>query len=435
MEKSNHKYYNGQIPYYEITHFIEPISALITIPYYEVDNITDSLESTEKVRNYMEIIYNEYYAKLPLLNRMIKGDKFRNKLYKSLTYTPHLTGYDFRLHPIQIMNTLFCDFKYDYRIPFINIDSKLGMKYLKDYILSFCIEALRKETDQYKVGILHEIKSNIDHVCEIYNVPIDIKKYILPKDALFYLAYRSLDTFEVTKDPRYLIFAAEYYDHVSHMKTSQYPHMISLHGYSKRVWFDDFRAEYREQTPECLDVTPNKYLLTDQDVFLAWDILKPGEAEKTIRETMQKARAHSNVDYEKYQKLFEEKMNFYLRSPYVKHIAGKYGLSGYMGFAYKNEYLVFDKFHNSDTLNPTRRTILTHGEAIYALPSDKFSILSDTKQRIIKEKETDERIKKLNHTETFIPRVEQIIYGPNVSTSTLEKEIEKQKKKILIRDK
>lgn len=433
MEKSNHNYPNFNIPYEELMNFIEPINVSIEIPCYEIENITIDKETAKKIENQIYQIIEHLLSYCPTLQNYINNNAWVKNALLPLVYTPHLTGYDFRFSPIFTTNMIFCILGHDHRVPFINLDNKAGMEYFKEYAISYCNEIIRQEINLQKRIMIYELKNNIDRVCELYNIPMDIKNYLIPKDALFYLAYKSLKRFETTKEIEYLIFAKEYYENVSHMNTSQYPHSIVMSG--ERLWYPEFRNEYQNNVPNELVINPNNYLLSGEDVLLAWDILRPGEADEKIRQIVEKARNNPNVDYEKYKKLFEEKMNFYLRSPYVKNIKGKYGLSGYMGFLYNNEYLLFDKFYNSDTINPFRRTILTHGEAIYALPSDRFSILNNTKQNIIKEKQRDVRIKKLNHTNTFVRRANEIIYGPNLSTSTLDIELAKQKKKILIRDK
>ena len=434
MEKSKHIYNNFKIPYEELTNFIEPIE--MTLPIYLgslgslVDPHTDNIT---KIREYVGDRYNDLYSKFPFFKSSFSRMRERRlKALRSISYTPHQEGYDFRFHPIDITNGIFHSLGYDYKIPFINLDDRVGMKYLKDYAYSYYEDILRKELDPLKRTIVSELEDKYDKICDEYQEPANIKPYILPKNALFFMAYSSLDQYERTKDIRYLLLAKEYYDHVSRMNTSDYPHKILRQRTGSKVWFDDFRSEFEKEVPEDTDFSTGKIKLRKNGILLAFEILKPGEKEKIINDTVKRSRAASNVDYEKYQKLFEQKLNFYLKKPNIATIMGKYGLSGYMGMIYDNEYLVFDKLFNTDYENIKRRTILTHGEAIYALPSDRFSILEgSTKQDIIEAKKEDERIKKLNHTETFIPRVEKIIDGPNVSTSTFEKEMEKTKVLIL----
>lgn len=435
MEKSRHYYRNSMIEFSELHNFIEPVRANICIPYASVINnmIDKSDYSTEA---YIADVFNELINEnIPTLRRKMMS--MTKRQIACVTYNTHIDGYDFRFNPIDIVNRIFKYLELDYSIPFINLDNTFGMEYFKDYVRSYMNDIRRTCSVSEKVAIIEEVNANIDKICDVYyNTKINgyMERNCIPKDALFYLAYSSLGYFEETGDINYLVFAKEYYDHVSHMRTSQYPHRISMDGYS-RVWFEDYRFKY-ESILDKPEIDIEKLKLTDDEVLLAWDILKPGMVEREIRDAVAKTRASSNVDYEKYQKLFEMKMNYYLSSPYYKFIQGKYGLNGYVGFSYRNDYLLFDKFHNSETIDPSRKTVLTHPEAIFALPADRFGLISG-KQVIIDAKKEDSRIKKINHTSngSFINKLDGIVKGPNVSTMSFDEALEQEKKRILIKRK
>ena len=429
MEKSKHRYY-GDIPFDELHNFIEPLSMNIDIPFKYISQL---FFHEDEIENYFEDFCSKGYHYMSNLEKVLGNDIIN---IFDLVYTSHIDGYDFRFNPINIFNNIFSKLKLPYNIPYINLDNPDGMNYLKDYIRCYITDIKRTILSSQIIEIMDELNQNLDNICNIYNVVFDdeLQDTIIPKTALYYLAYRSLTLYEETKDERYLPFAYEYIRHVSHMRTSPYPHSVSVPGRDiRRIWYSFFVNEYINEIG--MDYIPNiePYKLTNTEVYLAWDILTPGMVERELRDVVQKARAQANVDYEKYMKLFEMKMNYYLKSGYNKHIVGKYGLSGYVGFTYPNEYLVFDKFHNSITKDPTKKTILTHGEAIYALPSDRFSIVSGDKQTVLEERKMDDRNKKINHNETFINRLDPVVHGPNVSTSTFEEEIEKQKKRMLIK--
>lgn len=429
--KSDHKYINNEIEYSEIEYFIEPIEATISISKHDFVNLfgRDIMKCSE-FRNLISGKYAKlYYNGLHALNKY-------SFYIETISYTPHLDGYDFRMNPIDIMNNLFKVLKLDYSIPYINLDDTYGMMCLNDYIDKYTQEIIDNTMDLDIIRVMEQIKNNKKVLTSIYW--IDINNYLMengvPKDMLFYLSSVSLKKFIDTDNEVYTIMPYEYFYNVSHMNTSPYPHQITLdseYNYDK-YWFNDFRREYLHNIGGDFIPDVEKYKLENNAVVVGFDILRPGMVDRELSDIVARVRANPNVDYDKYNSLFEKKINFYRNSPYRKYIVGKYGLNGYLGFAYPNEYLVFDKFYNSDTIDPTRRTILTHGEAIYALPSDRFSIVGKTKQDIIEAKTDDDRIKKLNHTETFIERLEPIIYGPNVSTSTFEEELEKQKTKMLI---
>ncbi len=425
MVKSNHIYRTFDIPYDELGNFINPININIDIPYFDMLQISNDKEKmSKKLSGY----YDSILKNMPI----IKSTTSKRKL-TYITYTAHLDGYDFRVNPITFINNVLKENNLNYSIPRINLDDEQGKEYLKDYLRSYVNDVKRVEPS--KLGIVDELQKNIDYLLDVYDISLDpyLSSLIIPKDALFYLVYSSLVKYEETNDKKYKIIPYEYFKYVSHMTTSYYPHSLNIPSKFGKKWYTDFNAEYKVQLGEDYYIDDTPYLLQESEVYLAWDILQPGMVDREIRNIVERARANPNVDYEKYQRLFEKKMNYYTNSGYNRNIIGKYGLLGYVGFTYPNEYLVFDKFHNSDTIDPAKRTILTHGEAIYALPSDRFEVVGCDKQTVQEEKKIDPRIKKINHNETFIRRLDPVVHGPNVSTSTFDEESEKMKQKILIR--
>lgn len=432
MTKSDHRFNNWEIPYDELTYFIDPINMTIKIPFHEIHNL---LSNPTNTCHYLNVVYDKLLDYIPTLKQLLNN----RQAYpiSCISYTSHTTGYDFRIHPIDVINNIFNYLGVDYEIPFINLDNPEGVSYFIDYVRAYLKDIKRTNKNSTIISIVDEMDTNLKDIINIYNLDINtpIKQQCIPKDSLFYLAYKSLINFEETNDHKYMVLPYEYYKYVSHMRTSPYPHMISFTSKPNKLWYSDFRTEY-ENTID-VNITPDTsdLLLTDRELFLAWDILKPGMIEREIRDVSNRIRSNPNVDYDYYMRLFEMKMNYYMNSPYVYPILGRYGLNGYMGFSYPNEYLIFDKFHNSDTIDPSKKTILTHEEAIYALPSDRFSILKGTKQTVLEERKKDPRIKKYNHTinGSFLNRLDKVIASPNISTSTLEDEIKKESKKMLIK--
>ncbi len=426
MAKSNHIYRTFDIPYEELNNFINPISINIDIPYMDILQISNKKEEmSKKISSY----YQSILSHMPNIKSTINS-----RSLSKITYTAHTFGYDFRINPITFINDVLEAINLNYSIPRINLDSTQGKEYFKDYLRSYVNDVKRIEPD--KLPILEELQNNIDYLLNtVYDVSLDpyIGDNIIPKDALFYLAYTSLVLYEKTEDKKYTIIPYEYFKYVSHMNTSYYPHWLYIPDRYQKEAYTDFRYEYKEKLGEDYYIDDTPYLLNDSEIYLAWDILKPGMVDRIVTDMYHRGRAGSNVDYAKYQRLFEMKMNYYNNSGYNRNIIGKYGLLGYMGFTYPNEYLVFDKFHNSETIDPSKKTILTHGEAIYSLPSDRFSIIGYDKQSVLEERKIDDRIKKINHNETVIKRLDPVVHGPNVSTSTFAEESEKMKQKILIR--
>ncbi len=434
MEKSKHDNLNRfkDIPVEELSNFINPINMYISINKYDMQSL---LKDSNEVMGYIRNFYNDILDMIPSmpLNK-------RNELMRGCTisYTPHTSGYDFRFNPIDFVNKVFSYIGTPYKIPYINLDNGYGINYLKDYIRQY-IEDYKSvnynNEDYYTVSnILSDLNSNLDSIVNMYYDDVNsvVIKNVIPKDMLLYLACKSLYKYEDEKDEKYLVLPYEYYHHISHMNTSTFPHSIPVFGV--KTWFPEFRFQYQRLVGEDKVIDDSPYIIDNNEVFLAWGILKPGMLERQIRDTHALIRSNPNVDYEKYKKLFEVKMNYYKNSPYIKYIKGLYGLNGYVGFSYINDYLLFDKFYNSETIDPDKRTILTHGEAIFGLPADRLSVVKN-KQTILEAKKDDDRIRKVNHTSnnSFIQRLDGIVYGPNLSTKTFDEVLKEEKKRMLIK--
>ena len=344
MEKSKHVYFNNEIPYSEIASFIQPVKANICIHACDFDNLA---------KGNSKIIYDNIMHIYQVMLKDVNFDRLYQKksLYSiiNITYNAHSNGYDFRINPIDVVNSIYNYLGLESNIPYINLDSPHGIEYFKDYVRSYTTSIERTCESKAKIMIAKEVYASINTIIRYYQVDINelMQSVVIPKDVIFYIAYRNLRLYKQTNDKKYLIYPYEYYVNVSHMRTSAYPHKISINGSS--LWFGDFRKEF--ESLNVVEINDAPYLVTDNEILIGFDILKPGAAEQIMREAVQRNRAISNVDYEKYQKLFEVKMNYYMNSPYSKLISGAYGLSGYMGFSYSNEYLIFDKFHNSETIN------------------------------------------------------------------------------------
>ena len=416
-----------EMAYGEVINFIPPIKTNLNFKSTDLKNFLDDKDYQELRINIVDI-----YSKL--IDNIIPSLKKSKFNLSTVTYTSHKDGYDFRLNPIDFINNIFKELNYDIEIPYIDLDDKLGMACFDDYVYKYTNQIINSSDDINNIEIMQSIKDNLKDINGLYKYDINdyIKEKSIPKDVLFYLSYLSLKEYVETDNSIYTVMPYKYYHKVSDMQNYSFPHMIVFSGDYNKKWFTDFRGKYKILLGE--DYKPNidDYLLRPESIVVGYDILRPGMVDKEIHEAVLRTRANPNVDYDKYIDLFNKKIKFYKESPYIHQIVGKYGLNGYIGFTYPNEYLLFDKLYNSDTIDPTKRTILTSGAAAYALPSDRFGIIGKTKQDIIAAKSLDERIKKFNHTDTYIERVKPVIYGPNVSLTTFEEELEKEKTKILI---
>ena len=367
--KSKHDF-NWDIPYEELKYFIEPIKLNTQIPY--VDLGINFFFYNDTKEDFIKEIDNEY---LSLVKYMpTTKEKIGKKSFLGITHTSHVDGYDFRFNPITVVNNIYSRLRLDYQVPFIDLDQEVKMDYFKNYVKN-CNKDIRREIGDIRIkDITYELDGNIDRICELYGHTLDrrLRPILIPKNALFYLAYRNLRLYQSTNKVERKIIPYEYYNYVFKTNTSEYPKSVFFSSKFNKYWYPEFEKDYENEIGK--EYIPSKLdLLTGKEEVLALDVLKPGAIEREIRDIALRTRAAADVDYKKYQDLFEMKMNYYMNSDYITSLKGKYGLEGYLGFSYLNEYVLFDKFYNSETLDPSKKTILTHGEAIYALPSDRLS--------------------------------------------------------------
>lgn len=431
--KSNHNFVNGIIPYSELKNFIEPITLTIPIPLIDLKSIGGN-KKEEFYKKYKDILSNILKC-MPKLNDSLK-DYINN--IAILSYTPHKEGYDFRINPINFINSVLITLgTKNEKIPFFNLDDENSRKAFKEYAKRTINKV--KENNLNRIEELEELSNNIDFIDSLYDTDIEkdirVNNFILAKDALLYLSYSSLLEYSKTNKKEYLRIPYEYYNYVGHMKTSAFPHKIRV-GYSNYLWFEDFNTYY-----ECAagkDYIPvfNEFSLENNTLLCGWEILKSGDKEETFKEASDAIkRSRNRQNDERNLKMFRMKTNFYQSSPFKTMIKGRFGLNGYIGFVYNNNYIVYDKFYNNDDLPSNKKTILSHPEAIYSIPSDLIVVTSYDKQKLAEIKKQDARIVKNNHTITgsFLTKIDSIIKGPDVSTKPFEEVVKEDNKLLILR--
>ena len=430
--KSKHEYVNGIIPYDELSNFIEPITVTIPIPLMDIGTFggRKKAEFYTKYKSFLCSILKS----MPNISNKIGEDNM--DYITLLSYTPHASGYDFRINPINVVNSIIKILGIKENIPFFNLDDEKGRSVFKEYTKK-TVNRL-KDTNTSLTAELEELSSNIDYIDSLYSLSVDFdirsNNYILPKDALLYLAYSSLVAFDKTQRKEYLRIPYEYYHYVGHMMTSDFPHKVRV-GNSGLIWFNDFMKYYETRVGKHYIPVFNEYSLENNTCLCGWEILKSGDREKTFAEANKMFnRSRSSINEERNFLLFLMKTNYYQSSPYKVMIRGRFGLSGYIGFVYDNNYIVYDKLYNNEDVPDERKTILSHPEAIYSIPSDRIIVTTYDKQKIKDIRKQDPRIIKTNHTlsGTFLGKIDEIIKGPDVSTKTFEEVVKEERGKILI---
>ena len=69
--KSTHNWH-WNIPYDELSNFIDPINMSINIPYYEITNLSHGEGKTLETLNYISMIYGNILDYVPSLKQSLK---------------------------------------------------------------------------------------------------------------------------------------------------------------------------------------------------------------------------------------------------------------------------------------------------------------------------------------------------------------------------
>ena len=430
FQKSEHIYYDKYIPFEELNNFVEPLKMNINIPMDEFHSFIQNRIWEIELEQYLKKIYRDLLSTMPEIRRVVDVDKI-----VSMTYNTHTSGYDFRINPIDVINNILKELEINYSVEFIDLDGPFGIEYLKERFKEASKRLKKTYVDKEKE--IDCIKDNLNNICNLYNIKLDdkLEKMCIPKTLLYYLAYKALKMYIETDNETYLIYAREYYYNVSHMKTSQYPHTIKIKNLN--LWYESFIKEYEQVKENAGTFILKEHQLSEGIQCAGVEILRPGKIDREFRDVLARAKANPTIDdHEKWEELFRMKINYYMSSGYKKCISGIYGLTGYTGFSYRNDYIIFDKFYNDDKTNLGIKNLLTHEEAIYTFPADRFVLVKETKQTINKEKQKDHRIVKINHTinGSFRSKLGDIIYGRNLSNKTTDEAIEEAKKYMLIKE-
>ena len=263
---------------------------------------------------------------------------------------------------------------------------------------------------------------------EYYHYDINklAEKCTIPKNLIFYIAYRNLLSYKETNEKKYLKYPQEYYTYIWGNNAYYWPCHINISGYGDNLHWESFKKDYMHITTKLEDVIK-------PDIVLPFKLLKPGHVERVLKDTYQRCLASYDQDKAKYYELLRNKIAYFSHTPSIHVIAGEPGYAGYLGFVYENDYLVFEKFYNT-TKNPNILNPLTHEEAIYSYPADCLDLFGKDKQYILNEMKTDWRIRRVFHTSdnAFMTKVDEIIALPNHSLTSFDEEIENYKEKILV---
>ena len=411
------------LTYEELTNFLEPLKLTIDIPLYKGCKIVndDCLKEIFKIK--LEVINNI----LPSISDTQKRDIAYNW---NITYIPHKEGYTIGLSPISLIDTIYKKLALNNKVSFYNLDEDSDKEIFKNSVLNYLNKASTTYNKNYLLKpIIEDLNSNMDKLFAIKDIDLKplLDKTMSYKNCLFYLVLSSMKELEKTAKTKYSVLPKKYYEEVIIPDSLQWPRYISI---DKQIYsIQDFIEEYQflmNNKPDLFNASAIDRL--GVNIYRgSFELLPSGSITKS---TIQKIKKESNINYEKYKKLYENKINYYFHTNFKSLLMGTYGLKGYYGFAYPNDTVVADKLFN----NQLTRTILTHDEAIYTLPSDRLEVIALDKQSIKTEKAKDDRINKYNHDPKYnwINKINRIIENDNNSLCTFEEKIKELEEQGLV---
>lgn len=141
------------------------------------------------------------------------------------------------------------------------------------------------------------------------------------------------------------------------------------------------------------------------ELTLNWELCPSGtlETEKSVHVYTPKIK-RGEYDKSKFQKIYDEKVEFFSKSDYVIHIFGKEKFEGYEGYIYPNGIVLFEML--------TKKGSIAKNTALYVMDIRNFIEFSKMNKQqimeIIKDNE-ENNLKRINHSKNWQVRALNVI--------------------------
>lgn len=141
------------------------------------------------------------------------------------------------------------------------------------------------------------------------------------------------------------------------------------------------------------------------ELTLNWELCPSGtlETEKSVHVYTPKIK-RGEYDRSKFQKIYDEKVDFFSKSDYVIHIFGKEKFEGYEGYIYPNGIVLFEML--------TKKGNIAKNTALYVMDIRNFIEFSKMNKQqimeIIKDNE-ENNLKRINHSKNWQVRALNVI--------------------------
>ena len=397
-------------------------------------------------RNYNDATREIAYQNSLLLSQIF-GNRFndfkysfRNAINPSLVYDD---GWKLQITPVAFFNSIVSEVGSDDVIT--HKDKDLIIEKLNNLI----DEISSKSDEEFFDGINYYLKKNmrysnlnknnyidfinysirnIDSILSIPNIESDkLNNNSLPKDILYACSINALDIMESSNSSDLCVLPNYYYDRVSSIGRSAYPHKCYVNGtgYFGYNCYNDKYSSLKQSRPHLFSRTGN--LMDNVTLLDTFALIRPGhDGDKRITVSEVTKRNSYQMSDEEIAAV-KDKIDFFENTPYKTKVAGLNRFDGYFGYVYDNDYLVFVKFYANK-----RESRGGRGNAIYVLPADLLDLSLSDKQHIInyiKNSGDDRAFRIIQRSEKYKDRVHDVIEHDNVSKTSFDDIIETYNKK------
>ena len=392
-------------------------------------------------RNYNDATREIAYQNSLLLSQIF-GNRFndfkysfRNAINPSLVYDD---GWKLQITPVAFFNSILSEVGSDDVIT--HKDKDLIIEKLNNLI----DEISSKSDEEFFDGINYYLKKNmrysnlnknnyidfinysirnIDSILSIPNIESDkLNNNSLPKDILYACSINALDIMESSNSSDLCVLPNYYYDRVSSIGRSAYPHKCYVNGtgYFGYNCYNDKYSSLKQSRPHLFSRTGN--LMDNVTLLDTFALIRPGhDGDKRITVSEVTKRNSYQMSDEEIAAV-KDKIDFFENTPYKTKVAGLNRFDGYFGYVYDNDYLVFVKFYANK-----RESRGGRGNAIYVLPADLLDLSLSDKQHIInyiKNSGDDRAFRIIQRSEKYKDRVHDVIEHDNVSKTPFDDIIE-----------
>lgn len=397
-------------------------------------------------RNYNDATREIAYQNSLLLSQIF-GNRFndfkysfRNAINPSLVYDD---GWKLQITPVAFFNSILSEVGSDDVIT--HKDKDLIIEKLNNLI----DEISSKSDEEFFDGINYYLKKNmrysnlnknnyidfinysirnIDSILSIPNIESDkLNNNSLPKDILYACSINALDIMESSNSSDLCVLPNYYYDRVSSIGRSAYPHKCYVNGtgYFGYNCYNDKYSSLKQSRPHLFSRTGN--LMDNVTLLDTFALIRPGhDGDKRITVSEVTKRNSYQMSDEEIAAV-KDKIDFFENTPYKTKVAGLNRFDGYFGYVYDNDYLVFVKFYANK-----RESRGGRGNAIYVLPADLLDLSLSDKQHIInyiKNSGDDRAFRIIQRSEKYKDRVHDVIEHDNVSKTPFDDIIESYNKR------